>query len=378
MNRKGPQNIAESLALVERHLSEGVSTRQACSRIGISASTYYRWQRQYVGLCPSEIVAAWRRSASLRQARDAVRRDQERQRILAAALSQLMLSPQRRKALVQSVQETLGVGERATCRALGQPRSGMRTAGTLAKEHRELLQRVLFLAAAHPRYGYRRISHLLHEEGWNVNTTRIYRLWSRERLQVRPLRKSVPRRRRALASLRRSQRLNDIWAWDLMVSEDQRRRPLIWLSLIDEYTRECLALEVDRYIGPAEVLTVLQSVVTERGVPSALRSDNGIPWQESTLRRWLRESGITALIIPPGAPWHNGLVEAFQSRLRDELVGRSWFIDVRDARLQSSEWRHHYNHVRPHGSLGYLTPAAFAAQQIVVVQETTSESDEES
>jgi putative transposase len=226
-----------------------------------------------------------------------------------------------------------------------------------------LLERMLELVRVHPRYGYRRIWALLRQEGWRVNRKRIWRLWKVQGLKV----PQKQHKRRRLGSgghgllRRRATGKNQVWAWDFIFDRTANGRSLKWLTLIDEYTRECLALEVGRTMRATDMVDVLIELVQVRGVPGHIRSDNGPEFIAEAVRSWLARSGSGTLYIEPGSPWENGYAESFNARLRDELLNVEMFETVAEARALATQWRLEYNHRRPHSSLGYRTPAAFAA-----------------
>jgi transposase InsO family protein len=215
----------------------------------------------------------------------------------------------------------------------------------------------------HPRYGYRMVWAKLRQAGWRVNKKRVYRLWRREGFKVARKR----RKKRHLGTsdngcVRRSATAkDDVWAWDFIHDRDERGRSLKWLSLVDEFTRECLVLEVDRSLTAADVVALVSEVMAIRGAPRHIRSDNGPEFIARALRRFLAAAGVETLYIEPGAPWENGYAESFHSRLRDELLDAEIFTGLRDAKALAAGWKNEYNHHRPHSSLGYRTPAAYAA-----------------
>jgi transposase InsO family protein len=153
-----------------------------------------------------------------------------------------------------------------------------------------------------------------------------------------------------------------VWAWDFIHDRDEHGRALKWLSLVDEYTRECLLLEVARSIKAMDMVDLISEVMLIRGVPGHIRSDNGPEFIAAAIRRYLAAAGVETLYIEPGSPWGNGYAESFHSRLRDELLNAEWFSGLRDAQALAANWKNEYNHRRPHSSLGYLPPARFAAQ----------------
>jgi putative transposase len=273
------------------------------------------------------------------------------------------VSPARRRRAVEHLRSTFQVSERRACRVLGQPRSTQRQRPTGKEAEGRLVARMLELVQDHPRFGYRRIWALLRREGWRVNRKRIYRLWRQQGLKV-------PRKRRKKRRLghsgngcarRRPRRRNHVWAWDFIHDRTSDGRPLKWLTLVDEYTRECLALEVGRGMTARGVIAVLAQVIGERGAPEHMRSDNGPEFIAKAIRAWLERSGVETLYIEPAAPWENGYAESFNSKLRDELLEAEVFTSLLEARVLGKQWKEDYNTARPHSALGYRTPAEFAA-----------------
>jgi transposase InsO family protein len=246
---------------------------------------------------------------------------------------------------------------------LSQPRSTQRYRPRVSEDEAALVAAVHGLVRRHPRYGYRRIWALLRADGWQINRKRVYRLWRREGFKVP--RKQCKKRRLGSSvngCVRRSARWkDDVWAWDFIHDRDACGRPLKWLSLVDEYTRECLLLEVDRSITAADAVELVSEVMLIRGTPSHIRSDNGPEFIAVAIREFLAAAEVETLYVEPGSPWENGYAESFHSRLRDELLDAEVFEGLRDAKALAASWQNAYNHRRPHSSLGYRTPAAFAA-----------------
>jgi len=261
------------------------------------------------------------------------------------------------------VQSNLGVSERRACQVLGQSRSTQRYAPHADEEEQRLLKRMLELVREHPRYGYRFVTALLRREGWSVNRKRVYRLWRQEGLQV-PKKQRKKRRLGAAAGgcvRRRAERKDHVWAWDFVFDRTENGRAIKWLSLVDEHTRECLALEVNRRMTSEDALDVLRDLFVIRGVPTCIRSDNGPEFIARAIRQFLAAAGVETLYIEPGSPWQNGYAESFHSRLRSELLDAEVFENVAAAQSLAANWRSDYNHHRPHSALGYRTPAEFAA-----------------
>jgi len=264
---------------------------------------------------------------------------------------------------VVRAQRQTKVSQRRACRTLAQARSSQRYRPRRQRDEERLVRRILELVRQRPRFGYRRITALLRREGWRVNRKRVYRLWRREGLKV----PQKARKKRRLGSSvngivrRRTTGPNDVWAWDFIFDRTRNGRPLKWLSLVDEWTRECLALEVERGMTAEAVIDLVVELFAVRGVPQHLRSDNGPEFIAKALRRHLERVGAKTLYIEPGSPWENGYAESFHSRLRDELLAREEFATLAEAKTLAEEWRLDYNHRRPHSALGYRTPAEFAA-----------------
>jgi putative transposase len=222
-----------------------------------------------------------------------------------------------------------------------------------------LTRRIVELATEYGRYGYRRITALLRQEGWRVNHKRVERIWRREGLKV-PAKQ--PRRGRlwlndgSCIRLRPTHK-DHVWSYDFVADRTKDGRPLKMLTLIDEYTRECLAIKVARSIRSPDVLECLAELFVRRGTPDHIRSDNGPEFTARAVREWLSRVNVRTLFIEPGSPWENGYVESFNGRLRDELLNREIFFTLTEAKVLVERWKQEYNTKRPHSSLGYRPPA---------------------
>jgi putative transposase len=264
---------------------------------------------------------------------------------------------------VEHVQKKLNVSERRACRAVGQGRSTQRYVGRKADRDRALMDKMIALSRENPRYGYRRVWALLRREGWAVNKKRVRRLWREEGLKV----PTKQRKRRRLgasdngSARRQAEHKNHVWSYDFAMDETEDGRRLKIMPIVDEYSRECLHLEVERSITAEDVVAILEGLFCQRGEPAFIRSDNGPEFIALAIKRWLKVSGVGTLYIDPGSPWQNAYSETFISRFRDELLQREVFADLLEAKVLIEDYRLHYNHHRPHGALGYRTPAEFAA-----------------
>jgi putative transposase len=264
---------------------------------------------------------------------------------------------------VKHIQKKFGLSERRACRVLGQPRSSQRYVSTKNGKDAALVERMVALSRENPRYGYRRIWALLRREGWAVNKKRVQRLWREAELRV--LSGKERKRRRMGASengctRRRAEYIDHVWSYDFAMDATEDGKRLKVMPIVDEYSRECLALEVERSITAENVMEVLDRLFIERGEPVYIRSDNGPEFIAEVVKRWLAASGVGTLYIEPGAPWENAYSETFIGRLRDELLDREVFASLKEAQVLAKDYREHYNHHRPHGALGYLTPSEFA------------------
>ena len=253
----------------------------------------------------------------------------------------------------------MGVSERRACRVVGQNRSTQRHRTLAPQDEPSLVTRTLQLAGEYGRYGYRRITALLRREGWRVNHKRVERIWRQEGLKVP---KKQPRRGRLWLNDGSCLRLrpcwqDHVWAYDFVADRTHDGRPLKILTVVDEYTRECLAIDVERRADSMSVLERLAALFVERGVPDCLRSDNGSEFTARLVRDWLERVGVKTLFIEPASPWENGYVESFNGKFRDEFLNGEIFYTLREAKVLIEGWRREYNRVRPHSALGYRPPA---------------------
>ena len=255
--------------------------------------------------------------------------------------------------------EELGASERRACRVIGQHRSTQRKARTPRGDEPALTEAIIRLATQFGRYGYRRITELLRRDGWHVNEKRVYRIWRREGLKVP---QKQPKRGRLWLNGGSCVRLRPahkghVWSYDFVQDRTHDGKVFRMLCVIDEYTRECLAIRVERRLNSRDVLDVLGELFVRHGAPEHIRSDNGPEFIAIALREWLQRIGVETLYITPASPWENGYCESFNSKLRDELLAREIFYDLREAKALIEGWRYHYNTARPHSSLGYKSPA---------------------
>jgi transposase InsO family protein len=245
-----------------------------------------------------------------------------------------------------------------------QPRGTQRYQPTQRNDEDALTRAIIALAGQYGRYGYRRITIKLKEAGWQVGKDRVERIWRREGLKVPQ--KQKPRGRLWLndgSCVRlRPERANHVWSYDFVSAFTHDGRTVRMLNLIDEHTRECLAIRVERRLNSRDVIEVLAEAMIEHGIPEYIRSDNGPEFVARELRKWLAQTGTATLYIEPGSPWENGYCESFNSKLRDEFLNGEIFYSLKEVKVLAERWRVYYNTERPHSSLGYRPPAPAAWQ----------------
>lgn len=246
---------------------------------------------------------------------------------------------------------------------LGQSRTSQRYGPKVAGDENALTTRIIDLASQYGRYGYRRVTAMLRSEGWQVNHKRVWRIWRQAGLKVP---QKQPKRGRLWLNdgscvRLRPQHKNHVWTYDFVFDRTHNGRALKMLTVIDEYSRESLAIEVARRLTSKDVIRVMAKLMLQHGVPEHIRSDNGPEFVAKVLREWLHRLDVEALFIEPGSPWENGYIESFNGKLRDELLNGEIFYTLQEARVLIEMWRKHYNQVRPHSSLGYRPPAPEAA-----------------
>lgn len=248
------------------------------------------------------------------------------------------------------------MSERRACKLLGVDRASYRYE-PVPDRNAELREELMKLARQKPRYGYRRLHAVLERRGQAVNVKRIYRLYAEEGLAVRRRKRKRLVRERAVEP--RLIRANQEWAMDFIVDGLANGRMVRILSVVDAFTRECLALEADTSLGSGRVTRVLERLIDERGLPESVRSDNGPEFTSRRMLGWAEERKINLVHIQPGRPMQNGHVESFHGRLRDECLNANWFRTMNEVRRTLDSWRHEYNCERPHSALAYRTPDEF-------------------
>lgn len=272
------------------------------------------------------------------------------------------MSPRRQRGWVQHVQQVFQVSQRRACRTLQVWRSSCRYKPRKRADEPAILARITEIASVRVRYGYRRIHVLMAREGWRINHKRLYRLYSQTGLNLR-----MKRPRRHVSAARRAaqpsaEQPNEVWAMDFIATQLYDGRRLRALSVVDVFTRECLAILVDQALNGADVVATMRQISEIRGGPQRIQVDNGSEFISKALDLWAYQCGVTLDFSRPGRPTDNPYIESFHGSFRDECLNTHWFLTLEDARRKVEHWRQEYNMFRPHSALKNLAPSAFAAQ----------------
>ena len=254
---------------------------------------------------------------------------------------------------------SLRVSERRACKVIGQYRSTQQYERKTSEWEQRLIAQMIFWAHRLRRQGYKKITEVLRWEGWRVNKKRIFRLWQHEGLRV-PKKQHKKRRlysKNGSCIRLRAERPNHVWSYDFVKDRTSDGKPLRFLTVIDEFTRECLSLDVGRHFKAGDVQHSLKELFIKRGLPEFIRSDNGAEFTADLIRKWLPKLGVRTLFIQPASPWENGYNESFNGKFRDEFLNGELFDTRLEAEVLAEDWRKMYNTVRPHGSLNWRPPA---------------------
>ncbi|WP_380052470.1 IS3 family transposase (plasmid) [Falsihalocynthiibacter sp. SS001] len=359
IKRHKPEEIVTKLRQVEVLCGQGMPRVDAIRQVQITEQTFYRWRKQYGGMGTDQLRELKRLQKENDRLRRAVSDLTLDKLILSEAAPGKLLSPSRRRACIDHIRNEVRVSERRICRVLGQNRSTQRRLPVDRSDEERLVADMIELARQYGRYGYRRIAALLRDAGWQVNDKRVERLWRREGLKV-PMKQ--PKKGRlwlndgSCVRLRPEYR-NHVWSYDFVHHRTDDGKAFRTLNILDEYSRECLAIRVKRKLNSTEVIDALTDLFILRGVPAYIRSDNGPEFIARAVRDWIEAVGAKTAYIEPGSPWENGYCESFNARFRDELLNGESFYTLREAQIIIESWRKHYNTKRPHSALGYRPPA---------------------
>lgn len=272
-----------------------------------------------------------------------------------------MVSPRTKRRAIQHTM-SFGLGTiRQGCRALRLAASTFYKPLRRSPEAQRLREAIERLSWKHPRYGYRRIAVMLGREGWKVGKDRVQRHRSREGLQVKRRQRRMRRLGLSTAERQRATHPRHVWTWDILQDRTESGSAFKMLTILDEWSRQCLRIWPAWSLRAADVIEQLEEVIKEYGEPEHLRSDNGPEFIAYAVQDWLKGNSVKTLYISPGSPWENPYIESFHDKLRDELLNRELFPSLQEARVVTEDWRCQYNHERPHSSLGYKSPNRFAA-----------------
>ncbi|MGB9285073.1 MAG: IS3 family transposase, partial [Candidatus Sulfotelmatobacter sp.] len=352
----------EQIIAVVKESEAGVETGELCRRHGITRACFYRWKSKFGGMELSEAKRLRALEEENRQLKHIVAEQAVDIRALKAVVAKKLVSPEMRREAVLVMQVEVELSQRRACGLMELYRATCRYRRRRGEDQR-LRVRLRELAEARRRFGYRRLQILLQREGWQVNHKRIYRLYVEEKLSLR--RKRGRKRSTVRQPLPEAVAANQVWSVDFMTDALSSGRRFRTLNVVDDYTRECLAIEVDTSLGGMRVVRVLEELKQRRGLPRQIRSDNGPEFVSRAVDQWAYEQGLRWHTIQPGRPMENGYVESFNGRFRDECLNENWFSDLGDAREKIARWKQDYNEERPHSSLQYRTPVEFAAQSAV-------------
>jgi len=266
----------------------------------------------------------------------------------------------------------MDVSERRACEVISQPRMTQRYEPKQPDKDKALTAEIIRLAKKYKRYGYRMITAKLRQDDWDVNHKRVQRIWQKEGLQV-PYRRKFKKAKGSSQNsccVKKAEYKDHIWTYDFMSDQTEDGRSLKFLTVLDEFTRESLTIEVGRSIKSKDVIAVLEYLFMIRGIPGFIRSDNGPEFIADAIKKWLKKKHVETLYVEPGSPWENGYIESFNGKFRDEILNRELFYSVKEAKVLVEDWRLEYNNHRPHSGLGYVTPAGFAASCIASASPT--------
>lgn len=362
----------DQIAFALKQAELGTSVEEVCRRMGISDATFYVWRKKYAGVGPSGL----RRLRQLEEENCKLKQivaDLSLEKAMLQAVVAKKLRPSQRRALVPELMQRFGCIQRNALRVVKMSASAY-LYKPVKKDESALKMRIKEITDTRVHYGYRRVHVLLRREGHTDIVKRIYRLYREEGLSLRLKR---PRRNKA-AKLRQPKQLahaiNEIWSMDFVVDAlfDGRKRRM--LTVVDLFTRECLAIEVGQGLKGEDVVRTLNGITAQRGLPRTIKTDNGSEFISKVMDKWAYERGVELDFSRPGKPTDNAAVESFNGRLRQECLNAHWFLSLADAQAKIGTWRQDYNESRPHSALGWATPADFARR--CCLQAATAMSEE--
>ncbi|MCY4747511.1 IS3 family transposase [Pelomonas sp. UHG3] len=340
--------------------ADRTTVAEAAKKHKVSEPTIYAWRKHFGQL---EVADVKRLKAleleNSRLKKLLAERDLDIE-VLKEINAKKLVSPLARRAQVAFARER-GLSLRRACGLIGMSRATPSYQPRLPAKDAPVIEAMKELSAQYPRYGYRHIRVFLRWRGFELSWSRTHRLWRQAGLLV-PRKRSRKRIASKRPRVHTPFKANMVWAYDFVFDTTATGQQLKCLTVIDEYTRECLPIDVARSIRSKRVIEVLSRLVSVHGAPLFMRSDNGPEFVSQAILEWIASSGIAMVLNDPGKPWQNGADESFNGKFRDECLSVEWFRLRREAKVVIESWRQHYNEVRPHSSLQYLTPTEFKQQ----------------
>ncbi|WP_295815155.1 IS3 family transposase [uncultured Deinococcus sp.] len=358
---KGQTHTEEQIAFALKQSESGVSIGEICRKMGIAESTFYHWKKKFSGLGVSELRRLRQLEEEHRKLGQLVADLSLDKVMLQDVITFKALKPAQQHNLVQHLCDGYRVSERRACRVLRASRTTFRYIRTRPQDEPVIVRRMTEIAQTRVRYGDRRIHILMQREGWRINHKRVYRLY-----QVAGLNLRMKRPRRRVSAAHRAARtdpvtVNQIWSMDFVSDALFNGKRFRALTLLDVYSRECLAIHVDVSIRAERVVEILRAVTCARGVPERIQVDNGSEFVSKALDLWAYEHRVILDFSRPGRPQDHAHIESLGGSFRDECLNMHWFLSLDDAATKIDHWRADYHAIRPHSALGNLAPAAFSA-----------------
>jgi putative transposase len=349
----------EQIAFALKQAELGIAVAEVCRKMGISDATFYKWRAKYAGVGSSELRRLRQLAEENRKLKQIVAELSLDKAMLQAVVAKSSLRPSQRRDLVPELMQRFGCSQRNALRIVGLSFSTCRYESR-RRDEAALKMRIKEITDTRVHYGYRRVHVMLRREGHQDNVKRVYRLYRAEGLSLRLKR---PRRNKA-AKLRQPKQIacaiNEVWSMDFVADALFDGRKLRMLAVVDCYTRECLAIDVGQSLKGEDVVNTLNRICAERGLPRAIKTDNGSEFISKVMDKWAYERRVELDFSRPGKPTDNARVESFNGRLHQECLNAHWFLSMDDARDKIAAWRTDYNESRPHSALDWATPAEFA------------------
>jgi putative transposase len=352
----------EQIAFALQQAEHGTSVAEVCWKTGVTEQSFYRWKKKFGGMLPSDMTKLKQLEDENTKLKKLVADLSLDKAMLQDVLSKKLGWPVDRRGAAIYLLQQYSVNERRMCSVLKMYRNAYRYQ-SVKDQQAQLRMRIREIAEVRIRYGYRRIDALLLREGWHIDHKRVYRIYREEGLNLRRKSKKRLKSVSRIPSTIAPNTLNECWAMDFVSDQFYNGKRFRTLTLLDLYSRECLALHVDKSITGEAVANVLDQVIQTKGLPQRIKVDNGPEFISKALDAWAYFNHIQLDYSRPGTPTDNAIIESFNGSFRDECLNTNWFLSLADARDKIGRWKDDYNELCPHSSLTYLTPADFAREQ---------------